>query len=274
MKDFISKATFGFLMAQFVPGAIAVYSIAYLYLALEGRLPNSCATIASAALELWGGSFTKQLVLIGLCTGAGMVIHGLHWSVLGFLETHYGEWKDDSTYKLKPVYETYWHNMRFVLQVFVGPVKIFCEIVQLFFLGRDIGSVAIEENVQNIDKEKMEAFQFAQDFYLHFAQFYAHTSYALLISFIALSTHTIVTGLSIKRIVLAALLYVFSGLFFLIGRIQLASLFKAEVQMTKGKVAEVPREKLLTTKPAAGQGKVFPSHLPSEDQRSADKKAD
>jgi hypothetical protein len=74
----------------------------------------------------------------------------------------------------------------------------------------------------------MEAFNFVQDFYLHFAQFYAHTGYALLISFISLSILKIGIDLPIISGIWLMILYFLIGLFFVIGRIQLTTLFIAE----------------------------------------------
>ncbi len=49
MKDFFSKATFGFLMAQFVPGAIVVYSLTFLVVAFTDLDLNSFTPVFIAS---------------------------------------------------------------------------------------------------------------------------------------------------------------------------------------------------------------------------------
>ena len=217
-------------MAQFVPGAMVTFSLGFLYLGLTSENANSVAGIAKDVLSKFTSSLSIQLIIIGLCIGSGMLIHGIHWAVLGFLETHV--WAKG---KLKAVAATFWHDYRLILQVILGPVKICVEICLLLFCSTSIKKVAIEENVPNINKDKMDAFQFVQDFYLHFAQFYAHTSYALLLSFLSFLVYVLKTGFSLQRIGLMAFLYLTSGLFFTLGRIQLQSLFKAEEAIAKSK---------------------------------------
>ncbi|MCK4809777.1 MAG: hypothetical protein KAS99_02425 [Candidatus Omnitrophica bacterium] len=225
MKDIFGKITFGFFMAQFVPGAICVLGIGILFIHSPeiGRLTLLAAFQES--LNFWTLSTITKLIFLTLSIGAGMAIHGLHWAVLGFLETF--NLKDDK--KNKSISETFWHNWPIFLQVLVGPIKIILEVLAFFFLGKGIDSVSIEENVPDISKDKMGAFQFIEDFYLHFAQFYAHTSYALLI---ALITSTIVCiKFNFVKCGIIILIYLFCGLFFIIGRIQLTALFKAENEL-------------------------------------------
>lgn len=217
-------------MAQFVPGAIVTFSLGFLYVGLTSTNANSVVTIANDVLNTFNSSLSIQLIIIGICVGSGMLIHGIHWAVLGFLETHL--W---ANHRLKPAAATFWHDFPLILQIILGPVKICIEIFLLLFCSTSIKKVAIKENVPNINKDKMEAFQFVEDFYLHFSQFYAHTSYALLLSFLFFSAFVLQTGFSLKRIALMAFLYLTSGIFFILGRIQLQSLFKAEQDIAKGK---------------------------------------
>lgn len=238
MKGIISKVTFGFLMAQIVPGSIAVNYLAFLYLGILSNQQDSFSTIATKLCNLWDGSLITQLALVGLCTGFGMLIHRVHWAVLGFLETHYAIKGEKGTIEaLQPVYTTYWHNdNRFIFQILLGPIKIVVEIFQLLFFAKDIRSVVPEESVHEIDKDKMEAFNFAQDFYLYFAQFYAHTSYALVVGLFSMVINAFILGFSFRCCFLIVNIYILSGLFFLISRIQLGSLFKTEISMKKKNV--------------------------------------
>jgi hypothetical protein len=157
MKDFVSKLTFGFLMAQLVPGLITVYSLTFIYATYSGDALGTVVDAARAAVDLWSASVVRQLVFLALSVGAGMAIHGLHWAVLGHLESHYD----------RKVSETFWHDKRMIWQILLGPAKILREIFEFVFFANDVGRVAIEENVAEIDKDKMDAFQFIQDFYLH-----------------------------------------------------------------------------------------------------------
>jgi hypothetical protein len=218
MKDFVSKLTFGFLMAQLVPGLITVYSLTFIYATYSGDALGTVVDAARAAVDLWSASVVRQLVFLALSVGAGMAIHGLHWAVLGHLESHYD----------RKVSETFWHDKRMIWQILLGPAKILREIFEFVFFANDVGRVAIEENVAEIDKDKMDAFQFIQDFYLHFAQFYAHTSYALVGAFVAVGVSGFVLRLSWGYFMLLLSIWIASGFFFIIGRIQLTSLFNAE----------------------------------------------
>lgn len=230
MKDFISKLTFGFLMAQFVPGAIAVCSIAFLCAAFTLGAGNSLKLISSEALKTWLNSVPAKITFVAMCTGAGMLIHGIHWAVLSYLETFFGTIKDGKLER-KPICEMVWHKLPIFLQVLLGPLIAIFEILAFFLTGTKISNLATHENVPKIDKDKMESFNFIQDFYLHFAQFYAHTSYAFLISLISLIIFIYFFGVSKIRIYILIITYILTGLFFVIGRIQLTTLFIAEREM-------------------------------------------
>ena len=239
MNDLFSKATFGFLMAQFMPGVIAVFSLVIIYFTATDSAPNSLLGTASAVMALFGGPAVHQLTLIGLCTGAGMTIHGLHWSVLGFLENHFAD-----TSKTPPepraLSKTFGHDWRIWSQVLMGPLKLIAEIFLFFLKGEGIEEAAIQENVPRVPRDQFQAFQFIQDFYLHFSQFYAHTSYALVALCGAVSAFSLSNGFTIRRVVVLGALYLLSGLFFLMGRIQLAALFVAENAMCQAQVLPNP----------------------------------
>ena len=83
MKDFVSKLTFGFLMAQLFPGSLLVFAATFMWISLFGESQNSIPVIAQQASSYWTSPLGVALVLVAV--GAGMAIHGLHWAVLGFL---------------------------------------------------------------------------------------------------------------------------------------------------------------------------------------------
>lgn len=228
MKDLISKLTFGFLMAQFVPGAIVVCSLGFLFGAYCFEAENSINAIVDKALTSWLSTVESKIVFIVLCTGAGMVIHGIHWAVLAFLQTAFRKEGEDA----REMYEVFWHNhLPVFLQVLLGPIIMLFETLGFFILGTKLKRLVTIENVPHIHKNKMDSFNFIQDFYLHFAQFYAHTAYALLIAFVSLLIFIWSFGVPEKGICLLILIYVLTGIFFIVGRIQLATLFIAEKQM-------------------------------------------
>jgi hypothetical protein len=117
------------------------------------------------------------------------------------------------------------------MQILLSPIKISWEVLAFLFTARKIRDIAIAENVPAIDQNKMEAFNFLQDFYLNFSQFYAHTSYALVVAFIAVGIASPFLGFSWGLVVLLACIWVASGYFFVISRIQLACLFFAENEL-------------------------------------------
>ena len=87
MKDFISKVTFGFFMAQFLPGAIVVFSVTCLCLWSD----VSCPTLSVSELLLksggcWFNSTFGTIAFLFIAISIGMVIHGLNWAVLAWLE--------------------------------------------------------------------------------------------------------------------------------------------------------------------------------------------
>ena len=229
MKDLISKLTFGFLMAQFVPGAIVVCSLSVLCGAYSLEEHDSIIKIAKE-LKAYLSSVESGILFIALCTGAGMLIHGVHWAVLAFLETVFRK-EEDGEVDRRAMYETFWHKLPVFLLVLLGPIIILLETLGFFVLGRKTKNLTTSENVPHIHKDKMDAFNFIQDFYLHFAQFYAHTAYALLIAFISLLIFMWSFGVPKKGICLLIIAYVLAGVFFVLGRIQLATLFIAEDEM-------------------------------------------
>ena len=228
MKDLISKLTFGFLMAQFVPGGIAICSICLLCISKARGDKESIVELADAAVALWLVGLPRTIVFVVLCTGAGMVIHGVHWAVLSYFESFTFRKKVERS---NDIWKTFWHGYPIYKQIFLGPVKIVVETLCFLLFGSGIENLATQENVPHIKKHKMEAFDFLQGFYLHFAQFYAHTGYALLVSLICLFIFICRSGPSWSKFFLFLAVYVLTGVFFVLGRIQLTTLFKAEREL-------------------------------------------
>ncbi len=146
-----------------------------------------------------------------------MVIHGLNWAVLACLENSNG----------KTVREAPWHNQRFIYQLLYSPFVMIYELIRFLLWGANIGQCTMDENVCELNQDKMQQFQYLQEFYLYFGQFFAHTAYALLISWIC-SAFCLVKKPTFLRVLVSFLLYIGTSLFFLFGRIQLGTLFKAE----------------------------------------------
>jgi len=160
-------------------------------------------------------------LLVSSAPEPALLIHGIQWATLGYLES-----KHQSVLKLR------WHNnVRLINQVLIGPIMIIWEILRLVFGAKTIKEVGIKENVTKIDDQKMAAFHFLQDFYLHFAQFYSHTSYALVICFISVLVFIIHAGFTYPRLAILIAIYLLCGLFYIIGRIQFQSLFKGESEL-------------------------------------------
>jgi len=219
MKDFFSKVTFGFLMAQVFPGAVAVLSLSFLYSTFGANQPDSLLGAIRTTIAGWAtASATAQLFLLGLCIGAGMAIHGLAWSVIGFYESS----------RDKAIFDSFWHKRRIVYQVLLGPLKIVGETAFFLFTTTNIRGATVPENAPRIHKDLFAHFEFLQDFYLYNAQFFTHTAYALVGSFVSVVAFIIGNGLTPRRIIVGILVYITCGLFFVLGRIQLSSLFAAE----------------------------------------------
>jgi hypothetical protein len=223
VNDFITKATFSFVMAQLFPGAILVFSIAFIYVASGVGVPNSVLATSSLVLGLWNSSsVAHQLFLLVLCIGAGMFIHGLHWTVLGYLENRFGS-----------VCDSYWSSKPLWAQLLLGPIKMSLEVGSLFRRIQHIRDTTLKENAPAVHKDLMPQFQFVEEFYLYSAQFFAHTAYALLGVIMAITLYAVLYGFTGRRLILWLIAYGVSGLFFILGRVQLNSLFTAEEQIVQ-----------------------------------------
>lgn len=223
MNDFVSRTTFGFVMSQMFPGAIAVFSLVFAFYAVERSLPNAVIASALQILKAWDEApVAYQLFLLGFCIGFGMFIHALNWAVLGALE-----------HQPQHVFDSPFHHRTIALQVLGAPIRAVFEIGVLLFGPKELREARIKENAPDIHQEFMRQFEFVEDFYLYPAQFFAHTTLALLVAFAAVVTFVANHGITYGRLIVLAVIYVASGAFFVLGRIQLASLFNAEIELTE-----------------------------------------
>ena len=233
MKDFVSRLTFGFLMAQLFPGAVTVFAITFAYMSFEGRLPNAVVASVDLILNTWAAGTTgHKLFLAGLFIAFGMLIHGIHWTILGAIEQ---EWR-----ATRPMPHSMFDLPRdrtlLAFQLLIGPTRFFHELL-LVARRRGVVRSAVRENVARIRDDLMKQHEFMQDFYLYTAQFFAHTAYALvfcafsLLAYVGrfdLSAGAFTYGFTVRRFFLLLLLYATSSAFFVLARVQLATLFRAE----------------------------------------------
>jgi len=232
MKDAVSNVTFGFLMGQLFPGAVATFALTFGLLAWERRLPGSFAAAVDDLLANWSAATTAHhLFLLGVCIGVGMFIHGLHWSILGAIE------RDGKA----SIFSERWHLLPIGLQVLLGPFRMVYEI-GLLAKAPDTRSASIHENVPLIDDSKMKQHEFLQAFYLHSSQFFAHTAWALGCCELAISIFVIRYNLNLRRALIAATCYLAIGAFFSLGRIQLCSLFRGENRLKSPESVPYPRD--------------------------------
>lgn len=230
MEQFLGRFTLGFLMAQLFPGAVAVLSCTCPYVARQADPPKTMVELFTAVGSLWFGPARNTVIFLFLSGAAGLLIHGISWSVMAWLENDnppawLGERRSPPG---SPIRESFWHQRRIILQVVAGPVKMLLEL--LLALGAPkLEVLRMEENASHIRPEDKPAFDFLQDFYLYFAQFYAHTAYAFLLSIPFLFSAWAYMGeFTARRTLLLLLAYLGAGVFFIIGRVQYITLFNAE----------------------------------------------
>ncbi|HEX8722607.1 MAG TPA: hypothetical protein VF736_18465 [Pyrinomonadaceae bacterium] len=228
MEQFLSRFTLSFLMAQLFPGAVAVLSCTCPYAAKLEPRPATMLALFTSVGDLWFGSFRNTVIFLFLSGAAGLLIHGISWSVMAWLENH----DPSSPPVAKSVRESFWHDKRIIFQVVLAPVKMVLELLGALSAPK-LEVLRMEENVSGIRPEDKPAFDFLEDFYLYFAEFYAHTAYALLFGFPFVFWTWVVLGFTPRRAALLVLFYLGAGVFFLIGRVQYITLFNAEVTLVE-----------------------------------------
>jgi len=220
MDQFLSRFTFGLLMAQVFPGGVFLLSLTSPLRASRGTPVTSMSQLVLAVGNFWFGSTTRTVLFLFLAGSLGMLIHGLSWMVMAWLENHLGG-------PVTKVRDSFWHNWKLGYQVLVAPVKMVGELGWAL-RAQGIEQVTMEESGSHISPLDKPLFDFFEDFYLYFAQFYAHTAYALLASIFLIAWTWLIIGWTWRRGAVLVLLYFATSIFFLIGRTQFASLFKSE----------------------------------------------
>jgi len=220
MEQFLSRFTFGLLMAQVFPGGVFVLTLTAPLLAFR-RAPLQISELFWNVGNLWFSSTKSTIVFLFLAGGVGMFLHGISWIVMAWLENHTGA--DSAT----PVRESFWHEKPFGIQILLAPIKMIVELAWVT-AAPNIDKLAMEESGTHISPQDKPIYDFFQDFYLYFAQFYAHTAYALLFSIPCLIWTWAIIGFTWRRTLLIFFTYLLTSIFFLISRVQFASLFKAE----------------------------------------------
>ena len=257
VREFLSKFTFGFLMAQLVPGAVALLFITLAVGASTHRsLPRTVSSVLENAVEPWfdvdccvtdgapqsqlpislgpgtprptPATTVKAVVFFLLALAIGMLIHGTNWMVLAWLENHEGRPGCNGWPEPTPVRFSFWHRWRVVLQLPVAPVKMLIELAWVL-TAPGIVALAMDENAPRISKEQTDMFTFVQDFYLHFSQFYAHSAYAMLLGVPCLILYHRSAGhYFLQALPGVAGVYLLTSVFFIIGRVQYTSMCRAE----------------------------------------------
>jgi hypothetical protein len=220
MEQFLSRFTFGLLMAQVFPGGVFVLTVTGPLLAAR-RAPKQMSELFWDTGNLWFSSTKSTVVFLFLAGGVGMFLHGISWIVMAWLENYTG-----AAHKT-PVRDSFWHQSRFGNQILIAPIKMLVELVWVT-TAPNIDKLAMEESGTHISPQDKPLYDFFQDFCLYFAQFYAHTAYALLFSIPCLIWTWAIIGITWRRSLLIILVYFLTSIFFLISRVQFASLFKAE----------------------------------------------
>jgi len=211
-------------MAQLMPGAVVfhVVSIVFIWMPIE---PITYYTSLLIPASYWlETSFRIGIFVLG-STASGMLIHGLHWSVLGALESKY-----------ESIFDSFWHDSFIFVQILIGPIKIVGEWF-IFLQSKKIRSLRIEENIPRVKPENLKAIELLHEFYLHFSQFYAHSSYSLTVASIIFLYLFIKSWIlwgfiqSYDLLLFSLAIYLLAGFMFVIARAQLSSLFNAEMDI-------------------------------------------
>jgi hypothetical protein len=226
MKDFISKVTFGFLMAQLVPGMVVVMAFTCIATSGGSEADVCLETVLTRIEGWWFASAFRTVAFLFMSCAVGMLIHALNWTVLAWVENR------DGVDPPKPVRETRYHMLPLWRQLLIGPLIMAYEVLTLVLKARNLTCLTMDENVKCFKQDCEWRFQFLQEFYLHFGQFYAHTAYALLLTTV-LCVVNILRRPCLMNVTLAITAYLLTSVLFLFGRVQLGTLFRAETELAK-----------------------------------------
>jgi hypothetical protein len=222
MRDVFSKVTFGFLMAQLAPGGLSALALFMLVTAVQKPGDYAIRTLAEHCLTTAFSSPPAAFLSLTASLALGMLLHGLNWACIGFNETRF-----------EHSFNSSWHRRKIWLQVVLAPLQIFSECAAVLWQADSIPKIGNRENLSRIAPNRMAQFQFIQDFYLHFAQFFAHVSLAFLIAFSSMTALLFIMGTSAWRMAMIVATYLLAGLFFVLGRVQFYSLFRAELDLAE-----------------------------------------
>lgn len=260
MKDFLPTFTFGFLMAQLFPGGVAVLCATFPYVTLTSDKVVRLTGLFNKVGDVWFGSARNTVVFLFAATATGMFIHGLDWVCLGW-QTHAVDERnrpkfDENQESVdRPLRHHPFHRKNLAVQFVTAPWEMVAELLSLTRVPK-LSCVAMGENVPRMQPTHMPIFSWLQDFYLYFAQFYLHMAYALLVGIPAVILSFIFWGeVSLFRILFVISLSSMMSFFFLLGRIQLLSLFKNEMTLTNNsqKSEPIKNEVTLTTNSQEGE---------------------
>ncbi len=218
-------------MAQLLPGAVVVFALTCVYLKfysppIYGNSIIKACSIIKAFGNCWFSTSFYTVLFLLIATGIGMLIHGLNWAVSSWVECKCPK---------HLIVRRDWliHKYSLWLQLLLAPIFMIVEIIWMLST-KTLLPFLMDENVVNIPSNKMQQFTFLQDFYLYFGQFYAHTGYAFLACTLC-CLFCFVLDLSLSLFLMTILTYLLTSIFFLLGRIELGTLFKAESQLVEKK---------------------------------------
>ncbi|HNY77262.1 MAG: hypothetical protein RBS72_02630 [Sedimentisphaerales bacterium] len=226
MKDFISKVTFSFLMAQLVPGMVVVMAFTCIATSGGSEADVCLETMLTRIEGWWFASAFRTVAFLFMSCAVGMLIHALNWTVLAWVENRDGI--DDP----KPVRETRYHRLPLWTQLLIGPLVMAYEVLTLVLKAPNLARLTMGENLKCFKQDCEWRFQFLQEFYLHFGQFYAHTAYALLLTTV-LCVVNILRRPCLINFTVTIIAYLLTSVLFLFGRVQLGTLFRAETELAE-----------------------------------------
>lgn len=259
MNDLIGRLTFGFLMAQLIPGAILFLALAFMSdLAgqevrpvvsviydritstpeeaehigdpAEGQdaeAPGFISRLTSVSKN-WAEP-DKLLFFILSSISLGLLLHGLNWTTIAYLENSGGAAEGGHS-KPKPMFQRNYHSHSAARQILWAPIMMLCEVGSMLFKSTSIYDLAIQENIDRVPADELSKHKFLQDFYLYFAQFYAHLAYAVLVVLLAQAVSILLYEQPsyTKAVLMFVALWFSNGILFVFARAQFCALFVAE----------------------------------------------
>ena len=205
-------------MAQLFPGATAVTSVSCAFVTFVNGPQSGLLRLFSMIGDMWFASLKGTVVFLFLSAAAGIFLHGIDWMTLGGLYDKYPE---------AGVRDFRFHKRPIAFQLLMAPLNMIYEL-GILISRKHLDSVTVGENAPYVDSGLLPTLKYLQDFYLHFAQFFIHMSYALLVSLIMFTLIIRRMGFTTQRAALLVLIYFVLSAFFLMGRAQLHILFSSE----------------------------------------------